>query len=160
MSRFLPRPSVRVVEPQSCKPVSELGERGRRMISSASSASSAESLSSADHYHPRKRHVFERGHPWLRCFARCSPHWCWPSGLRASDLADLERRSTALEWSNVFSDDTSVSASALSVPSDGAASCSSSTFTSIRKPVLSWPPGSAASDAQQMEMSSSRLFTS
>jgi len=126
------------------------------MMSSASSASSVpESLSSADHYPPRTRLIFERNHPWFRCFARCSPQWCWPSGLRASDLADLERRSTALEWSNVFSDD-SVSASALSAPSE-AASCSSP--ASIRRPILSWPPVSAAGDAQQMEMSSTRLFT-
>ena len=124
------------------------------MISTVSSASSfAESLSidSADHYPARRWLMFEHNHPWLRCFASC-----WPSGLRASDLADLERRSTALEWSNVFSDD-SVSASALSAPSE-VASCSPD-LVSIRRPILSWPPVSAASDAQQMEMSSTRLFT-
>ena len=128
------------------------------MISSSSASSVAESLSidSADHYPPRRRLIFEHNHPWFRCFARCSPQWCWPSGLRASDLADLDRRSTALEWSNVFSDD-SVSASALSAPSD-VASCSSP--ASIRRPILSWPPLSAAGDTQQMEMSSTRLFTS
>jgi hypothetical protein len=131
-----------------------LSSKPSSMISTVSSASSfAESLSidSADHYPARRRLMFEHNHPWLRCFASC-----WPSGLRASDLADLERRSTALEWSNVFSDD-SVSASALSAPSE-VASCSPD-LVSIRRPILSWPPVSAASDAQQMEMSSTRLFT-
>ena len=144
---FSPKHSVTgAARPLSSKPSS--------MISTVSSASSfAESLSidSADHYPARRRLMFEHNHPWLRCFASC-----WPSGLRASDLADLERRSTALEWSNVFSDD-SVSASALSAPSE-VASCSPD-LVSIRRPILSWPPVSAASDAQQMEMSSTRLFT-
>ena len=120
-------------------------------MSSASSVAEWLSIDSEDHYPPRTRLIFEQNHPWFRCFARCSPRWCWPSGLRASDLADLERRSTALEWSNVFGDD-SVTASALSAPSE-AASCASP--ASLR-PIQSWPMGG---DAQQMEMSSSRLFT-
>ena len=41
-------------------------------------------------------------------------------GLRASDLADLERQQKAAEWSNVFSVDSmsAKSTSALSAPSD------------------------------------------
>ena len=94
--------------------------RARKGSSMAMSAASsvAESLSMTDSEHHYPSMIMLHNQPrWCRCFLRCSPRWCWQGGLRASDLADLDRQQRAAEWSNVFGVD-SMSISALSAPSD------------------------------------------